>query len=141
MAVITFSDLHTEAGLRFLESFLSGKTYISGFVFIVFYRSIREVNLSYVSWLIWIWFYVTGIKLQRMMWRFTLLFWKNPMQISIPLPASGTTALLRNLQQGLSDNHTFVIENFGLLQCLFLMWSALWSKRFFFSNMYDMIVI
>ncbi|XP_023755357.1 elongation factor 1-beta [Lactuca sativa] len=30
MAVITFSDLHTEAGLRFLESFLSGKTYISG---------------------------------------------------------------------------------------------------------------
>ncbi|KAK9072814.1 hypothetical protein SSX86_009249 [Deinandra increscens subsp. villosa] len=30
MAVITFSDLHTEAGIRSLESFLSGKTYISG---------------------------------------------------------------------------------------------------------------
>ncbi|KAI3791948.1 hypothetical protein L2E82_05814 [Cichorium intybus] len=30
MAVITFTDLHTEAGLRSLESFLSGKTYISG---------------------------------------------------------------------------------------------------------------
>ncbi|KAL4592197.1 hypothetical protein LXL04_005184 [Taraxacum kok-saghyz] len=30
MAVITFSDLHTEAGLRSLESFLAGKSYISG---------------------------------------------------------------------------------------------------------------
>ncbi|KAL9991630.1 putative translation elongation factor EF1B/ribosomal protein S6 [Helianthus debilis subsp. tardiflorus] len=27
---VTFSDLHTEAGLKSLESFLSGKTYISG---------------------------------------------------------------------------------------------------------------
>nr|XP_043639215.1 elongation factor 1-beta 2-like [Erigeron canadensis] len=30
MAVITFSDLHTESGLKSLESFLSGKSYISG---------------------------------------------------------------------------------------------------------------
>ncbi|XP_076915176.1 elongation factor 1-beta-like [Bidens hawaiensis] len=30
MAVVTFTDLHTEAGLKALESFLSGKTYISG---------------------------------------------------------------------------------------------------------------
>ncbi|PWA94684.1 translation elongation factor EF1B/ribosomal protein S6 family protein [Artemisia annua] len=27
---VTFSDLHTESGLKSLESYLSGKTYISG---------------------------------------------------------------------------------------------------------------
>lgn len=30
MAVVTFSDLHTESGLKTLEAYLSGKTFVSG---------------------------------------------------------------------------------------------------------------
>lgn len=37
---VTFSDLHTEAGLKSLESFLTGKTYISGSVHIIFFNAL-----------------------------------------------------------------------------------------------------
>jgi len=32
MAVLSFSDLHTESGLKTLEAYLSGKTFISGYI-------------------------------------------------------------------------------------------------------------
>lgn len=53
---VTFSDLHTEAGLKSLDAFLSGKTYISGsdLASLLLFRFHFFLIIQFICW--WLWF-------------------------------------------------------------------------------------
>lgn len=56
---VTFSDLHTEAGLKALNEYLSGKTYISGYVLLNFteiYCLLIVINFFFLVGFMFEWF-------------------------------------------------------------------------------------
>lgn len=118
---VTFSDLHTEAGLKSLDAFLSGKTYISGsdlaslllfrFHFFRLYNSFADD------------FDLVIFRCSEMCWRRTTLrstpLCRRSPAIRSPTPADGTAAFRPSSLPGL-----FFVFVFGWIwfDCVWALW-------------------